>query len=102
MTSAAQATAALITAPMQIASGSAKVATLSRLITRARKELQRARQLIIFPEGTRRPPGAEPSYKPGVALLYTKLDVACVPMALNSGLFWPRRSLRPPQRKCGP
>ena len=73
---------------------SAKLATLSRMTTRARKELERARQLVIFPEGTRRPPGAEPSYKPGVALLYSKVGVACVPMALNSGLFWPRRSLR--------
>jgi 1-acyl-sn-glycerol-3-phosphate acyltransferase len=72
----------------------AKLATLSRMTTAARKELERARQLVIFPEGTRRSPGAEPSYKPGVALLYKKIGVPCVPIALNSGLFWPRRSLR--------
>ena len=48
---------------------------------------------MIFPEGTRRPPGAEPDYKPGVVALYEGLGLTCVPVALNSGLYWPRRSL---------
>ena len=52
----------------------------------------RGRQLIIFPEGTRRAPGAEPRYKFGVAQLYAEVGVPCVPVALNSGLFWPRRA----------
>jgi 1-acyl-sn-glycerol-3-phosphate acyltransferase len=51
------------------------------------------RHILIFPEGTRRAPGAPPAYKPGIALLYDKLNIPCVPVALNSGLFWPRRSL---------
>jgi 1-acyl-sn-glycerol-3-phosphate acyltransferase len=71
----------------------AGLAALSRMSARARQELERSRQVVIFPEGTRRPPGAEPVYKPGIAYLYSKADVACVPLALNSGLFWPRRSL---------
>lgn len=66
---------------------------LVRMLQRARVELGRGRQLIIFPEGTRRPVGAEPRYKPGVAYLYAKADVPCLPVALNSGLFWPRRSI---------
>ena len=48
---------------------------------------------MIFPEGTRRPPGAEPDYKPGFVALYEGLELPCVPLALNSGLFWPRRSI---------
>ena len=52
------------------------------------------RQIVIFPEGTRRPPGAPPSYKYGVVHLYAESAVACLPIALNSGLFWPRRSMR--------
>jgi 1-acyl-sn-glycerol-3-phosphate acyltransferase len=72
---------------------SAGLAALSRMTARAKKELERSRQVIIFPEGTRRPPGAEPSYKSGVAHLYAKAGAACVPLALDSGLFWPRRSL---------
>jgi 1-acyl-sn-glycerol-3-phosphate acyltransferase len=61
---------------------------------RARVELADGRQLIIFPEGTRRPAGAEPRYKFGVAHLYAAAGVPCLPVALNSGLFWPRRSIR--------
>lgn len=64
------------------------------MIERARVELADNRQLIIFPEGTRRAAGAEPRYKLGVAHLYAAEGVPCVPIALNSGLFWPRRSLR--------
>ncbi len=54
---------------------------------------RRAREIVIFPEGTRRPPGAPPDYKPGFLALYEGLGLDCVPVALNSGLFWPRRSL---------
>ena len=75
---------------------SAGMAALARMTARARQALMgaRPRQLVIFPEGTRRPPGAEPSYKPGIVHLYNRAGVPCVPLALNSGLFWPRRSLR--------
>ncbi len=66
---------------------------LIAMTERARIELADNRQLIIFPEGTRRPAGAEPRYKYGVAHLYASIGVPCVPVALNSGLFWPRRSL---------
>jgi 1-acyl-sn-glycerol-3-phosphate acyltransferase len=67
---------------------------LTDMTTRAKKEIRSGRQLIIFPEGTRRPPGAEPRYKFGVAHLYAEVGVPCVPVALNSGLFWPRRALQ--------
>ena len=72
---------------------SAGLAALARMTRRAQQALKSGRQLVIFPEGTRRAPGAEPSYKPGVILLYNKANVACVPLALNSGVYWPRRSL---------
>ena len=61
------------------------------LIANARQRLAENRQILIFPEGTRRPPGAEPVYRAGVTAMYTELGVPCVPIALNSGLFWPRR-----------
>jgi 1-acyl-sn-glycerol-3-phosphate acyltransferase len=77
--------------PVQRGAGSQ---TLTNMIERARIELARGRQLVIFPEGTRRAPGAEPRYKYGVAQLYAAEGVPCIPIALNSGLFWPRRSLR--------
>jgi 1-acyl-sn-glycerol-3-phosphate acyltransferase len=72
----------------------ARSQALAAITVRARIELARRRQIVIFPEGTRRPPGAEPSYKYGVVHLYAETAVACLPIALNSGLFWPRRSFR--------
>jgi 1-acyl-sn-glycerol-3-phosphate acyltransferase len=61
------------------------------MVERTRAALARGRQVIIFPEGTRRPPGAAPDYKLGIVQLYAALDAPCLPIALNSGLFWPRR-----------
>lgn len=68
-------------------------AALRRMLREARKRVADRREIIIFPEGTRRAPGAPPDYKTGVILLYEALGIPCVPVALNSGVFWPRRSL---------
>ncbi len=70
--------------------GAGKTA-LSGMTGGVRRALAEGRQIIIFPEGTRRPAGAEPKYKFGVAHIYAEAGVPCVPIALNSGLFWPRR-----------
>jgi 1-acyl-sn-glycerol-3-phosphate acyltransferase len=61
---------------------------LRRMSDAAREVLAQGRPILIFPEGTRQKPGAEPDYKPGVAGLYGVLGVACVPVALNSGVYW--------------
>lgn len=65
--------------------------TIPQMMEHARRALSEGRQIVIFPEGTRRPPHAEPAYKFGVARLYAETGAACVPIALNSGVFWPRR-----------
>jgi 1-acyl-sn-glycerol-3-phosphate acyltransferase len=65
---------------------------LLKMVRQASEEVRKGRQLIIFPEGTRRPVGAPPAYKPGVAQLYASCRESCLPVALNSGLFWPRRT----------
>jgi len=64
---------------------------LMLMTEKARVELANDRQLVIFPEGTRRTPGAEPAYKFGVAHIYSETGAPCLPVALNSGLVWPRR-----------
>ena len=64
---------------------------LAAMAARVRDALAAGKQIIIFPEGTRRPAGAEPKYKYGIAHLYGEGVAACLPVALNSGLFWPRR-----------
>lgn len=68
-------------------------AALRAMLRETKKRVADGREIIIFPEGTRRPAGAPPDYKTGVVLLYEALGIPCVPVALNSGLFWPRRSL---------
>jgi 1-acyl-sn-glycerol-3-phosphate acyltransferase len=70
--------------------GASAIKQLARQASRARAE---KRQIIIFPEGTRRAPEAPPDYKPGIALLYRQLGLPCVPVALNSGLFWQGKGL---------
>jgi 1-acyl-sn-glycerol-3-phosphate acyltransferase len=76
----------------QIAIDRANVRTaLRELAVRARTLFAEGRKLFIFPEGTRRAPGAPPAYKAGVAYVYDKTGVPCLPVALNAGLFWPRR-----------
>jgi len=60
---------------------------LRDLVSVARQRIGEGRQLIIFPEGTRREPGAPATYKPGVAALYRELALACTPIATNSGTY---------------
>lgn len=64
---------------------------LKQALEIARERMAENRQLIIYPEGTRRPPGAEPLYKWGIAEIYATLDVPVVPVAHVAGLYWPRR-----------
>jgi 1-acyl-sn-glycerol-3-phosphate acyltransferase len=66
--------------------------SLMEMARRAPEEIRRGRQLIIFPEGTRTAVDAPPSYKTGVGQIYVNSRVPCLPVALNSGLFWPRRN----------
>ena len=70
----------------------AGVKALLDMTRRARAAVHSGRQLVIFPEGTRRPPGAPPDYKTGFAQIYSACGAPCLPIALNSGLFWPRRT----------
>ncbi len=71
--------------------GAAKA--LRGMLVAASEAISEGRQVVIFPEGTRREPGAEPDYQPGVAGLYRELGVPCVPVATNSGRFWPAHGL---------
>ncbi|MFC4725554.1 lysophospholipid acyltransferase family protein [Glycocaulis abyssi] len=68
---------------------SAGASALKAMLRAARERAHEGRQIVIFPQGTRVQPGAPESYKPGVAGLYGAMEVPCVPVALNSGLYWP-------------
>ena len=68
---------------------SAHAKALKDMVKQARARRDEGRQIVIFPEGTRKAPGAEPDYKPGIAALYRDLDCPCWPLATNSGVHWP-------------
>ncbi len=65
---------------------------LQQISSAAKPVLSAGRQVFIYPEGTRRPPGAPPKYKQGVTALYMDTGAPCLPVAVNTGLFWRRRS----------
>jgi 1-acyl-sn-glycerol-3-phosphate acyltransferase len=65
-----------------------KASALKQMVAEGKAAMAERRPVFIFPEGTRKEPGGPPDYKPGVAALYTQLDAPCIPVALNSGLFW--------------
>lgn len=68
-------------------------AALRHLVRDAKDRADAGREIVIFPEGTRKEPGSQPDYKSGAVALYEGLGLPCLPIALNSGLYWPRRKL---------
>ncbi|MEL6503637.1 MAG: lysophospholipid acyltransferase family protein [Pseudomonadota bacterium] len=64
---------------------------LRGMLKESAKALERGRQILIYPEGTRTAPGAQPNYRYGITRMYVELGCPVVPVALNSGLYWPRR-----------
>lgn len=63
--------------------------TLRQVVREGSELFKHDRQVVIFPEGTRKAPGAPPDYKPGIAALYRELDVPVYPVATNAGVHWP-------------
>jgi len=63
---------------------------LMRMMDAARRAKEEGRKIVIFPQGTRVPPGERKPYKSGIAALYKELNLPIVPMTVNSGLFWPK------------
>ncbi|MDD7909474.1 lysophospholipid acyltransferase family protein [Pseudovibrio exalbescens] len=73
--------------PVDRGKGSAALVSMARA---AEEAIEDERHIIIYPEGTRRPAGAEPKYKYGISHLYSALNCKVVPVAINSGVYWPR------------
>ena len=64
---------------------------ISKLMADVKMGQAKAGQLIIYPQGTRVPPGTTAPYKMGTAALYAQLGQDCIPVATNVGVFWPRK-----------
>lgn len=67
------------------------MAALKSMVANAKERLSEGRPPLIFPEGTRQMLDAVPDYKAGVAAIYGMLGVPCVPLALNTGVYWPAK-----------
>jgi 1-acyl-sn-glycerol-3-phosphate acyltransferase len=65
---------------------------LRKMVADCRKAVAAGRQIVIFPEGTRVPPGQQAVLQPGVVALAHALDLPVIPAATNSGLFWGRNA----------
>ena len=68
----------------------AGVSAIKDMVKKAKKSRDQNRSILIFPEGTRSAINSDPEYKRGILALYKNLKIPCVPVALNSGLFWPK------------
>lgn len=72
--------------------------TLKAMLNDVKDRIAHKRSVVIFPEGTRTMPGEKLPYQPGVAFIYKDAEVPVIPVALNSGLFWPKKGS---ERKSG-
>jgi 1-acyl-sn-glycerol-3-phosphate acyltransferase len=75
--------------------------SLKSVINQAKKYLSKGQSVVIFPQGTRVPFGASIEkypYQAGITALYNACDTKVIPVALNSGLYWPKGQIL---KNCG-
>jgi 1-acyl-sn-glycerol-3-phosphate acyltransferase len=82
-----------LTNPVGIDRGTPRAA-LNQLVVKGGALLKKGRTMVIFPEGTRVPPGERARFEPGGSLLAVKTETPVVPVAHNAGEFWPKESFR--------
>ena len=68
-------------------------AAIPAMLAEAKEKVARGCRIVIYPEGTRKAPLADPDYRQGIVRMYEALGVPVIPVALNSGLYWGRNSL---------
>lgn len=68
------------------------VSALKKMVKSAADKVKKGQQVIIFPEGTRTRIGEKKEYRGGVGMVYAESNIKVVPIALNSGLYWPKNS----------
>lgn len=71
--------------------------SLKSVVNQAKDYLKSGQSVVIFPQGTRVPVGADIDkypYQSGISALYKACNVKIVPVALNSGLYWPKGKVK--------
>ena len=66
---------------------------VSQVVTQGTERLQRGINVVVFPEGTRMPPGTTKRYGISGTLLAQESGSLIVPVAHNAGYYWPRRGM---------
>tara|TARA_Y100001970_G_scaffold237363_1_gene297775 strand:+ start:535 stop:1185 length:651 start_codon:yes stop_codon:yes gene_type:complete len=66
--------------------------TMRKMLEEVKSKLDSGSSIIIFPEGTRKIPGSKPDYKTGFIGIYNHTNKKILPVALNSGLCWPKHT----------
>lgn len=72
---------------------SAGASAIEQVAAQGKERLEQGRRLVIFPEGTRRPVGAPAAYKAGGVWALYQLGYPLVPVALDTGRFWPKKGI---------
>lgn len=82
---------------MRIGAAPVKRGDKSKAVGQMMKGIERnngeASQLVIYPQGTRVPPGTYKPYKIGAAVICERMGKPCIPVATNAGVMWPKRGL---------
>lgn len=65
--------------------------SMKEMLRRSAEETKNGRPIIIFPEGSRAAPGEKHPYMSGIFGIYKHLKVPVVPIAVNTGLYWPQK-----------
>jgi len=67
-------------------------ASMRKILREAKSRMAAGCSIIIFPEGTRKIPGDIPDYKTGFIGIYNETESEILPIAVNSGLYWPKHT----------
>ena len=65
-------------------------ASMRKMLKEAKSKMSSGYSIIIFPEGTRKIPGEKPDYKTGFIGIYNETESEILPVAVNSGRYWPK------------
>ncbi|MDA9749037.1 1-acyl-sn-glycerol-3-phosphate acyltransferase [Pelagibacteraceae bacterium] len=82
----------LLKANMVAINRDGRTKTMRKMLEDVKARLQKGKSIIIFPEGTRKEPGSNPDYKSGFIGIYKNTKKKILPVALNSGLCWSKKS----------
>jgi len=65
---------------------------IRKMLNEVKQNILNGYSIIIFPEGTRKKPGDPPDYKTGIAGIYKESEAEVLPVAVNSGNYWPKHT----------